>query len=104
MASVVECVVGAVSSELMFFVNGRTLASEIARNSLQDAMFSDPISTDFMYGLVTKAMAFLASYGMYVIVATDKLVGKMLDNVASKHKIRGHQLLGPFNSQLFYMA
>ena len=74
MASVVECVVGAVSSELMFLLNGRTLASDIARDSLQDAMFSDPVSSDFMYGLVPKAMAFLAGYGIYVTVATDKLV------------------------------
>ena len=62
LASVVECVVGAVSSELIFLLNGRTLASDIARDSLQDAMFSDHVSTDFMSGLVPKAMAFLAGY------------------------------------------
>ena len=55
----VECVVGAVSSELMFLLNGRTLASDIARDSLQDAMFSDPVSTDFMYGLAQQLLRFL---------------------------------------------
>ena len=42
LASVVECAVGAVSSELMFLVNGSTLASDLARDSLQEAMLSDP--------------------------------------------------------------
>ena len=52
-------------------------------------------------------MAFLAGYGIYIYiyiyitVATDKLVGRMLDNFASKHKVRGHPLLGPFNSYVF---
>ena len=95
---------GAVSGELIFCLNGRTLASDIARDSLQDAMFSDPVSTDFMYGLLTKAMAFLAGYGIYVSVATDKLVGRMLDNFASRHSVRGHPLLGPFNSHAFSRA
>ena len=88
----------------MFLINGRTLASDIARDSLQDAMFSDPVSTDFMYGRVPKAMAFRAGCGIYGIVATDKLVGRMLDNYASRHKVRGHPLLGSFNAQAFARA
>ena len=39
LASVVECVAGAVASELMFLLNGRTLASDIARDSLKDAIY-----------------------------------------------------------------
>ena len=50
------------------------------------------------YGLVPRAMAFLAGYGIYVTVATDKLVGRMLDNYAAKHNVHGHPLVGPFNS------
>ena len=88
-ASVVECAVGAVSSELMF-LNGRTLASDLARDSLQEAMLSDPLTTDFTDGLVSKAMRFLSGYGIYPIVYTDKLVGRMLDNYAARHKVRGH--------------
>ena len=38
LASVAECAVGAVSSELMFLLNGSTLASDLARDSLQGAM------------------------------------------------------------------
>ena len=64
-------------------------------------MYADPNATDFTYGLVPKAMAFLAGYGIYVTVATDKLVGRMLDNNASKHKVRGHVFVGPFNSYVF---
>ena len=40
LASVVECAVGAVSSELMFLLNGSTLASDLARDTLQEAMLS----------------------------------------------------------------
>ena len=60
MASVVECVTGAVASAGTFFLNGCILASDISRDSLNDAMYADPNSTDFTYGLVPKAMAFLA--------------------------------------------
>ena len=99
--SVVECVTGAVASELMFFLNGRILAYDIARDSLKDAMYADPNSIDFTYGLVLQAMAFLAGHGIYATVATDKLFGRMLDNYACKRKVHGHPLLGSFNSYVF---
>ena len=92
-----ECVAGAVASELMFFLNGRTLASDIACDSLKEAMYADLDATDFTHGLLPKAMVFLDGYVIYITVATDKLVCRMLDNFASKHKVRGHLLLGPFN-------
>ena len=104
MASVMECAVGAVSSELMFLLNGRTLASDLARDSLQEAMLSDPLTTDFTDGLVSKAMRFLSGYGIYLTVSTDKLVGRMLDNYAARHKVRGHPLIGSFNAQAFARA
>ena len=93
LASIVECVVGAVASEFMFLLNGCTLASDIGRDSLQDATHADPNATDFTHGLVPKAMAFLAGNWIYVTIATDKLVGRMFDNYASKKKIRGHEKL-----------
>ena len=65
---------------------------------------ADPMTTDIRYGLVPKAMAFLAGYGIYVTVATDKLVGRMLDNLAAKHKVQGHPLVGPFNAHAFSRA
>ena len=49
-------------------------------------------------------MAFLGGYGIYVTVATDKLVGRMLDNLAAKHKVQGHLLVGPYNAQVFARA
>ena len=104
LASVVECAVGAVASELMFLLNGNTLASVLARDALREAMLSDPLTTDFEDGLVLKAMRFLSGYGIYLTVATDQLVGRMLDNHASKRKIHGHSLMRPFNSQSFTKA
>ena len=104
LASVVECAVGSVSSELMFLLNGGTLASDLARDALQEAMLSDPLTTDFSDGLVLKAMRFLSGYGIYLTVATDKLVGRMLDNYAARHKVQGHSLIVPFNAQAFAKA
>ena len=104
LASVVECAVGSVSSELMFLLNGGTLASDLVRDALQEAMLSDPLTTDFSDGLVLKAMRFLSGYGIYLTVATDKLVGRMLDNYAARHKVRGHSLIVPFNAQAFAKA
>ena len=101
MASVVECVIGAVASEFMFLFNSCILASDISRDSLKNAMYADPNATDFTHGLVPKAMAFLAGHGIYVTVATDKLVGRMFDNYASKHKVRGYLLVGPLSSYVF---
>ena len=82
----------------MFLLNGGTLASDLARDALQEAMLSDPLTTDCSDGLVLKAMKFLSGYGIYLTVATDKLVGRMLDNYAARHKVRGHPLIVPFNA------
>ena len=78
LASVVECVVCAVASERLFLLNGCTLASQLARDSLREVVMADPMTSDVVYSFVPKAMAFLASYGIYVTVATDKLVGRTL--------------------------
>ena len=67
-------------------------------------MLSDPLTTDFEDGLVLNAMRFLSGDGINLTVATYKLVGRMLDNHASKRKIRGHLLLRPFNSESFAKA
>ena len=85
----------------MFLLNGRILASDIARDSLKEAMYVDPNTVDLPYGLVHKAMAFLAGYGIYVTVVINKLVGRMLDNYAAKLKVHGHPLVGPFNSYVY---
>ena len=50
LASVVECVVGAVASELLFLLNGCTLASQLARDSLREVMMADPMTSDVGHG------------------------------------------------------
>ena len=82
----------------------RTYVSLLARDALQEAMMSDPLTTDFTDCLVLKAMRFLSGYGIYLTVATDKLVGRMLDNYAARHKVRGHSLIDLFNAQAFAKA
>ena len=51
-------------------------------------------------GLVREAMAFLAGYGVYICVCTDRLVGRMLDNHARQHRVSGRPLIGLFNANL----
>ena len=65
---------------------------------------SDPATTDITYCFVPRAMEFLAGYGIYVTVATDKLVGRMLDNLAAEHKVQGHPLVRPYNAHAFSRA
>ena len=59
----------------------------------------DPTTIDIRYGLVLRAMSFIAGYGICVTVATDKLVVRMLDNFAVKHKVQCHPLVGTYNTQ-----
>ena len=99
LASVVECVVASVASELLFLLNGTTLASQLARDSLRAAMVCDLASPDIGLGLVSLAMDFLAGYGIYVSLATDKLVCRILDYLATRHNVKCHPLVGRFNAQ-----
>ena len=97
----VDCVVASVASELLFLLNGTTLASQLARDSLRAAMVCDPASPDIGLGLVSMAMDFLAGYGIYVSFATDKLVCRILDYLATRHNVKCHPLVGRFNAQWF---
>ena len=96
--SIVECTVAAVASELLYLLNGTTLPSQLARDSLLFAMMEDPSSMLSAVGLVSRAMTVLAGYGIYVIVSTDKQVGRMLDFLASRHNDIGHPLIGRFKA------
>ena len=104
LASIVEYAVASVASEALYLLNGLTLASQLARDSLRFAMNEDPGSLTASTGLICRALTFLAGYGIYVTVATDKLVGRMLDALASKHKDIGHPLIGRFMMQDFARA
>ena len=104
LASIVECAVASVASEVLYLLNGSSLASQLARDSLHFAMNENPGSLSASSGLISRALTFLSGYGIYVTVATDKLVGRMLDAISSKHKDIGHLLIGRFMPQDFARA
>ena len=54
LASMVECAVSSVASELLFLLNGNTTASELARDSIREAMRTDPEEACRFSGLVAR--------------------------------------------------
>ena len=46
---------------------------------MQEGMLLEPELADQFAGLVPNALEFLAAYGVYVNVATDRVVGRLLD-------------------------
>ena len=75
----VECVVSRVASEILFILNGNSLASGIARGTLREAMLTDPDEVNNSVGFIQKALCFLAGYGIYICTSTGRIVGRMLD-------------------------
>ena len=76
---VVPGTVAAVARELQILLLGETLASQMARDELRWAMQEPPGRVDQITGLVTNAMRFLAGYGIYLTVSTDRTVARVLD-------------------------
>ena len=66
----------------MFLLNSHALTSRIARDTLKEAMLTDPDEVDNSIGFMHLALSFLAGYGIYISTATDRLVGRMLDTHA----------------------
>ena len=64
-------------------------------------MFVDPDKIANNFGLVPKAISFLAGYGTYICVSTDRFVGRMLDIHAKQRKVSGHPLIGLFNVNVY---
>ena len=71
--------VAAVARELKILLLGETPASQMARDELRWAMQEPPGRVDQITGLVTSAMRFLAGYGIYLTVSTDRAVARVLD-------------------------
>ena len=94
----VESMVSAVAKELSDLLNGNSPASDLARDSLRFAMSAHPVTPNIEQGLVCRALRFLAAYGIYPTVSTDKTVGRILDELHATRGLRSLSLLGPFNS------
>ena len=79
LASVVECAVGRVASDVIALLNRDTPAAGLARDSLIEGKRADPPVASSFSGLVPQAMQLLAGYGIYVMASTDRFVGRMLE-------------------------
>ena len=58
LASMVECAVSSVATELLFLFNGNPIASGLARDSFREAMETDPEEAPRFTGLVALAIRF----------------------------------------------
>ena len=81
--SVVEAVAASCASDLITLLSGVSTASSVARDSLRYAMSLSPDRVEAWDGLVLRGMRFLSGYGFYITVSTDRLVGRVLDTLAS---------------------
>ena len=99
--SVTEMLVAAVPSDLLCLLNGSSQTSLLARDVLRQALQCDPSELDSHSGLVTDAVRFLAGYGLYLSLSTDRFVGRVLDALApSTHQ----PLLGAFQASAFHAS
>ena len=89
------------ASEIVFLLNGNTLASNIAGDTLKKSMFADPEKFDNNFGLIPKAMSFLTGYGIYICTSTDRFVRRMLDIFAKQRKASGHVVIGLFDEKVY---
>ena len=67
-------------------------------------MFEKPDEVDTNFGLINRALTFLAGYDIYICTSTDRFVGRLLDAHANIHRIKGHSLLGAFDSEKYAKA
>lgn len=104
LASVVECAVSSTAGDLLTLLNGSTQAATLACDALRHDMLLAPAAAETQRGLVTQVIRFLAGYGMYVSLSTDRTVCRLLD-AWQRHQYGDHQrLLDPYEEQSFQAA
>ena len=79
--SMVESMVSAVASDLLTTLNGCTQASSLARAELREAMSLPSAQVSQYSGILANSLRFLAGYGFYLTVSTDRLVSRVLDQL-----------------------
>ena len=104
MASVVESMVSAVTRDLLLILNGETLASGLARDSLRWCMHTHPSDERIKQGLVYNAMVFLAGYGIFVNISSDRLTGRVLDVLFQRQGVVPQPLIGQFSEGRYQQA
>ena len=95
--SVVEAAVAGVAKDVLLLLNGSSPASLLARDSLREGMSLPPEAVVDFKGVVPNAMRFLAGYGIYIGVSTDRTVSRLLDALALRLACDPQPLVGPFD-------
>ena len=101
--SVVEAVASSCASDLIILLSGVSTASSVARDFLRHAMSLPPDQVEAWDGLVLRGMRFLSGYGFYITVSSGRLVGRVLDSLASS-SAPPHDLLDSFDELSFVAA
>lgn len=97
--SVVESLVASCASDLVMLLSGVSTASLCARDSLRHALSLPPNAIVDWDGLVVRGMRFLSGYGFHVTVSSDRLVGRILDELEPRGG--AHPMVGPFQHSVF---
>ena len=98
--SVVESVVAAAAHDVLMLLCGEGMASCVARDQLRQAMQQDPESAEDDERLIPRAMRFLSQYGFHVTTGTDRTVGRILDQLAARHRMTPCPLVGLYRPAL----
>ena len=96
-----EMLVSSVAADLVSLLNGVEQASAVARDTLRQALLCAPHEVQQHQGLVTNAMGFLAGYGLYLSLSTDRLTARILDHLSPPPP---QSLVGPFSQPRFDAA
>lgn len=78
------------------------MASLLARDALRQALHDAPENAEERSGLVANAARFLAGYGVYLNVGTDRTVGRVLDALSASSV--GHLLVGAYDEHVHRKA
>jgi hypothetical protein len=97
LASVVESVASPVARDLLTLLNNKTMAGLLARDSLREALEMSPEDAEAADGLILIAMRFLAGYGIYVGVSTDRTVCRILDALARSADVLPQVMVNPWD-------
>ena len=74
-------VAAVVAADIIVLLNGTAPASLVARDTLRQALLCSAADLPKHAGTLTDAMRFLAGYGFYLSLSTDRFVARVLDNL-----------------------
>ena len=101
MSSAVESCIAATARDLLWVLNGQCLSGTLARDALREAFMVPAEVADEFVGILPDAMRFLAGYGIYICVGTDRVVSRILDALAHAFRSPVQQLIGQFDKSAF---